>query len=97
MPVPYAGEFISVASQKDSEEADIEKERLEQLKGPEARERELEELTQIYVNVRRVMPAGDPVMHVWMIPMLHKQHKQQQQQQQQQQQPHSSGVPCAAC
>eukprot|EP00775_Hariotina_reticulata_P000676 gene676-974_t len=44
------GEYISVASQKDAEEADIEKERLEQLKGPDARERELDELTQIYVN-----------------------------------------------
>jgi hypothetical protein len=39
-----AGEYISVSSQKDAEEADIEKERLEQLKGPEARQREFEEL-----------------------------------------------------
>ncbi|WIA31276.1 hypothetical protein OEZ86_002178 [Tetradesmus obliquus] len=43
------GEYISVSSQKDAEEADIEKERLEQLKGPEARQRELQELTGIYV------------------------------------------------
>jgi hypothetical protein len=33
-----------VSSQKDSEEADIEKERQEQLKGPEARQHEFEEL-----------------------------------------------------
>jgi VIT1/CCC1 family predicted Fe2+/Mn2+ transporter len=44
------GEYISVSSQRDSEEADIEKERAEQLKGPEARAHELEELKQIYVN-----------------------------------------------
>jgi VIT1/CCC1 family predicted Fe2+/Mn2+ transporter len=31
------GEFISVSSQRDSEEADVDKERQEQLKGPEAR------------------------------------------------------------
>lgn len=47
----HAGEYISVASQKDAEEADIEKERAEQRKGPAARQRELEELAQIYVNV----------------------------------------------
>ena len=40
------GEYISVSSQRDAEAADIEAERLEQLKGPEAREWELEELTQ---------------------------------------------------
>ncbi|KAF6265570.1 Ccc1 family [Scenedesmus sp. NREL 46B-D3] len=45
-----AGEYISVSSQKDAEEADIEKERQEQLKGPEARQREFEELVQIYVD-----------------------------------------------
>lgn len=39
-----AGEYISVASQKDVEEADIEKERQEQQKGPMARLREFEEL-----------------------------------------------------
>lgn len=39
-----AGEYISVASQKDAEEADIEKERAEQQKGPHARMREFEEL-----------------------------------------------------
>ena len=33
-----AGEYISVSSQRDAEEADIEKERQEQLKGPEARQ-----------------------------------------------------------
>ncbi|KAL4458243.1 hypothetical protein ABPG75_013108 [Micractinium tetrahymenae] len=44
------GEYISVSSQRDSEAADIEQERLEQLKGPEAREAELEELAQIYVE-----------------------------------------------
>jgi hypothetical protein len=40
-----------VSSQKDAEEADIEKERLEQLKGPEARQRELDELAGIYAAV----------------------------------------------
>lgn len=45
-----AGEYISVASQKDTEEADVEKERQQQEKGPEAREHELEELAQIYVG-----------------------------------------------
>ncbi|KAF8057734.1 pcl1 [Scenedesmus sp. PABB004] len=44
------GEYISVASQRDTEEADIEKERQEQRKGPAARARELDELTQIYVD-----------------------------------------------
>jgi hypothetical protein len=52
-----AGEYISVSSQKDAEEADIEKERLEQLKGPEARQRELDELAGIYVAVRGTTAA----------------------------------------
>jgi VIT1/CCC1 family predicted Fe2+/Mn2+ transporter len=42
-----AGEYISVASQKDAEEADIEKERAEQQKGPHARMREFEELVRV--------------------------------------------------
>lgn len=44
------GEYVSVSSQRDAEKADIEKEILEQLKGPEAQERELQELAQIYVE-----------------------------------------------
>jgi len=44
------GEFISVSSARDSEEADVEKERQEQIKSPSARQAELEELTQIYVE-----------------------------------------------
>jgi VIT1/CCC1 family predicted Fe2+/Mn2+ transporter len=44
------GEYISVSSQRDTEEADVEKEREEQRKGPAARAHELEELTQIYCN-----------------------------------------------
>ena len=36
--------------QRDAEHADIEKERVEQLKGPEARAHELEELALIYVD-----------------------------------------------
>jgi len=44
------GEYISVAGQRDTEEADIEKERQMQARGPEAQKHELEELTQIYVN-----------------------------------------------
>ncbi|KIZ03149.1 Fe(2+)/(Mn2+) transporter pcl1 [Monoraphidium neglectum] len=42
------GEYISVSSQKDAEEADIEKERAEQAKGERAQQTELEELTAIY-------------------------------------------------
>lgn len=42
------GEYISVSSQRDAEQADIEKERQEQAKGPEAQARELDELTDIY-------------------------------------------------
>lgn len=42
------GEYISVASQKDAELADIEVERKEQEKGPQARARELRELALIY-------------------------------------------------
>jgi VIT1/CCC1 family predicted Fe2+/Mn2+ transporter len=44
------GEFVSVFSQRDSELSDVEKERQEHMKGPEAQARELEELTQIYVG-----------------------------------------------
>lgn len=44
------GEYISVASQRDTELADIEKEREQQAKGPRAQAHELEELTQIYVG-----------------------------------------------
>lgn len=44
------GEYISVAGQRDSEEADVQKERDMQTKGPEAQQHELEELTQIYIN-----------------------------------------------
>ena len=44
------GEYISVHGQRDIEEADLAKEREEFLKGSEAVERELEELTQIYVK-----------------------------------------------
>lgn len=42
------GEYVSVSSQRDAEHADIQKEIIEQLKGPEAQARELEELAQIY-------------------------------------------------
>jgi VIT1/CCC1 family predicted Fe2+/Mn2+ transporter len=49
------GEYISVASQKDAEEADIEKERAEQRKGPAAQARELEELAAIYEEVGAVL------------------------------------------
>ncbi|KAL3157938.1 hypothetical protein ABBQ32_012340 [Trebouxia sp. C0010 RCD-2024] len=42
------GEYISVASQKDAEQADIEKEKQMQAKGPAARQHELEELAAIY-------------------------------------------------
>lgn len=44
------GEYVSVSSQRDAERADIQKEIEEQLKGPEAQARELEELTQIYIT-----------------------------------------------
>jgi VIT1/CCC1 family predicted Fe2+/Mn2+ transporter len=42
------GEYVSVSSQRDAERADIHKEVLEQLKGPEAQRRELDELAAIY-------------------------------------------------
>lgn len=44
------GEYVSVSSQRDAEQADIKKEIEEQLKGPAAQARELEELAQIYVS-----------------------------------------------
>lgn len=44
------GEYISVSSQKDAEEADIEKERQEQMKGEAARQTEFEELVGIYIT-----------------------------------------------
>ncbi|KAL3679001.1 hypothetical protein R1sor_021957 [Riccia sorocarpa] len=44
------GEFVSVFSQRDTEMADLEKERREHAKGPEAQASELEELAQIYVG-----------------------------------------------
>ena len=50
------GEYISVASQRDSEEADIATERQEQAKGPSARLHELDELTDIYLE-RGLSPA----------------------------------------
>lgn len=45
-----AGEYISVASQKDTELADVDKERQQQEAGPTTRAHELEELAQIYVS-----------------------------------------------
>ena len=45
-----AGEYISVASQRDTEQADVDKERLAQESGPAVRQQELEELVQIYVE-----------------------------------------------
>ncbi|GGH15234.1 membrane protein [Alsobacter metallidurans] len=48
-----AGEYVSVSSQSDTEEADLAKERRELAEQPAA---ELQELTQIYVN-RGVEPA----------------------------------------
>ena len=45
-----AGEYISVASQRDTEQADIDKEREALNSGPQVRQMELEELTQIYVQ-----------------------------------------------
>jgi VIT1/CCC1 family predicted Fe2+/Mn2+ transporter len=43
-----AGEYVSVSSQRDCEEADIQKERDMQALGPEARQHELEELALIW-------------------------------------------------
>lgn len=45
-----AGEYISVASQRDTEQADVDKERLAQESGPVMRQQELDELAQIYVE-----------------------------------------------
>ncbi|CAI5487008.1 unnamed protein product [Closterium sp. Naga37s-1] len=65
------GEYISVYGQRDSEEADLKKEREEFEKGPEAVARELRELTQIYVargvpydlarQVAEALHANDPI------------------------------------
>lgn len=44
------GEYVSVSSQKDSELADLKRERAEFLKGPVHRKAELEELVAIYIN-----------------------------------------------
>ena len=44
------GEYISVASQRDIEEADVQKERNAQHSGSESRASELEELVQIYAD-----------------------------------------------
>eukprot|EP00897_Mesotaenium_endlicherianum_P000732 jgi/Mesen1/1065/ME000123S00240 len=44
------GEYVSVHGQKDTEKADLQKERDEHSKGPAAQEKELEELTQIYIG-----------------------------------------------
>lgn len=44
------GEFVSVSSQKDAEKADLEKEREEHLKGPLHRQKEFEELRDIYIE-----------------------------------------------
>lgn len=43
------GEYISVSSQRDTEQADVDKERAEQ-QTELGRERELDELTQIYIE-----------------------------------------------
>lgn len=43
------GEFISVSSTRDSQAADIAKEKREQEQGPESRAAELQELTEIYI------------------------------------------------
>ena len=45
-----AGEYISVSSQRDTEAADVDKERAEQKKGPASRARNLDELIQIYMD-----------------------------------------------
>ena len=44
-----AGEYISVSSQRDTEQADIDKERTALSSGPAVREMELNELIQIYI------------------------------------------------
>ena len=45
-----AGEYISVSSQRDTEQADIDKERIALSSGPAVREMELNELIQIYID-----------------------------------------------
>lgn len=60
-----AGEYISVYSQKDSQEADMEKERQAQEHGPQMRQYELDELAQIYEG--RGLPkelARDVAVHL---------------------------------
>ncbi|GLC75759.1 hypothetical protein PLESTF_001682500 [Pleodorina starrii] len=53
------GEYISVASQRDTEEADIEKERQQQLRGPVARARELMAL--IHLSTSPPSPPSGPI------------------------------------
>lgn len=65
------GELVSVYSQRDSEEADLQREIAEHAKGPDARMAELQELTQIYIErgleeelaeeVAVQMTAKDPI------------------------------------
>jgi VIT1/CCC1 family predicted Fe2+/Mn2+ transporter len=50
------GEYVSVSSQRDAERADILKEEAEQLRGPAAQQRELDELAHIY-EARGLPPA----------------------------------------
>ncbi|KAJ3215626.1 hypothetical protein HK099_006279 [Clydaea vesicula] len=44
------GEYVSVSSQKDTEKADVKKEKIEHEKGPRHRRKAIELLTQIYVK-----------------------------------------------
>ncbi|GLC75757.1 hypothetical protein PLESTF_001682300 [Pleodorina starrii] len=77
------GEYISVASQRDTEEADIEKERQQQLRGPVARARELMAL--IHLSTSPPSPPSGPIgPHRLRGPSRPRITDRQQQQQQQQ-------------
>jgi vacuolar iron transporter family protein len=55
-----AGEYVSVSSQSDTEQADLAREKSELLEDPEA---ETEELTQLYVKRERCRAQGRATTH----------------------------------
>jgi len=57
------GEYVSVSSQKDAEKADLEKEREEHMKGPLHRQKELEELRDIYIKKGLTPELATEVAH----------------------------------
>jgi len=56
------GEFVSVSSQRDTEQSDIERERAEHAKGPDVVVREAEELVRIYIKRGLSRPLAKEVV-----------------------------------